>query len=180
MPLAHNLNKVSKNLSKSTGSMHIKGRKFKQLNRATVRDKKLKLQKVESIERKSNELLIVSFFQEQIVNDDQVDKSSYTLSEIQALIQQFIDQDRQQLDEAKSEHRKGRPISNKQKLLTEKVKHEEHLFATGYKVPDLSHEETVTRLRNWNGTTGATTGFKFINISKDMKQFPTAEVEMKE
>ena len=157
--------------------MHIKGRKFKQLNRATVRDKKLKLQKLESVERKLNELLIVSFLQEQIVNDEQ---PSYTLSEIQAFIESFIDQDRQLLEEVKQEHRKGRPISNKQKLLTEKVKHEEHLFATGYKVPDLSHEETVTRLRNWNGTTGATTGFKFINISKDMKEFPTVEVEMKE
>lgn len=178
MPLAHNLNKVSKNLSKSTGSMHIKGRKFKQLNRATVRDKKLKLQKIESVERKLNELLIVSFLQEQIVND--VNKPTYTLSEIQSLIEQFINQDRQQLEQIKREHRKGRPISNKQKLLAEKVKHEEHLFATGYKVPDLSHEETVTRLRNWNGTTGATTGLKFINISKDMKEFPTVEVEMKE
>lgn len=178
MPLAHNLNKVSKNLSKSTGSMHIKGRKFKQLNRATVRDKKLKLQKIESVERKLNELLIVSFLQEQIA--DNVEKPTYTLSEIQSLIEQFIDQDRQQLVQVKQEHRKGRPISNKQKLLTEKVKHEEHLFATGYKVPDLSHEETVTRLRNWNGTTGATTGFKFVNISKEMKEFPTVEVEMKE
>ncbi|KAI5950429.1 TMA16 [Candida margitis] len=178
MPLAHNLNKVSKNLSKSTGSMHIKGRKFKQLNRATVRDKKLKLQKVESVEKKSNELLIVSFLQEQIVNDD--NKPSYTLSEIQDLIESFIGQDRQRLNEVKQEHRKGRPISTKQKLLAEKLKHEEHLFATGYKIPDLSHEETVTRLRNWNGTTGATTGFKFVHVSKDMKEFPTVEVEMKE
>ena len=63
MPLAHNLNKVTKNISKSTGSLHIKGRKFKQLNRATLRDKKLQQRKSQSLERKSNELSIVFFIQ---------------------------------------------------------------------------------------------------------------------
>lgn len=58
MPLAHNLSKVTKNLSKSksSGSMHIKGRKFKQLNRATLRDKKITTKKLKSLEQKENEL----------------------------------------------------------------------------------------------------------------------------
>ncbi|KAI5951553.1 TMA16 [Candida jiufengensis] len=175
MPLAHNLNKVTKNLSKSTGSIHIKGRKFKQLNRATVRDKKLKKQKLESIEKKSNELLIVTFIQNQIQNDD---NETYSLDEIKNFIEDFINIDREKLAEESKNHRKGRPISTKQKLLTEKLKHAEHLFETGYKVPDLGDAETVTRLRSWNGTTGATTGFKFIHITKSMKEFPTKEVEM--
>ena len=62
MPLAHNLNKVTKNISKSTGSLHIKGRKFKQLNRATLRDKSFNKRKSQSLERKSNELSIVFSF----------------------------------------------------------------------------------------------------------------------
>ncbi|KAI5964811.1 TMA16 [Candida pseudojiufengensis] len=176
MPLAHNLNKVTKNLSKSTGSIHIKGRKFKQLNRATVRDKKLQKQKLNSIEKKSNELLIVTFIQNKIKDEP---NESYSLEEIKDLINDFINIDRERLKDAEKEHRKGRPISTKQKLLSEKVKHEEHVFETGYKVPDISDPETVTRLRSWNGTTGATTGFKFTHVSKSQKSFPTKEVEMR-
>lgn len=177
MPIAHSLSKVTKNLSKakSAGSMHIKGRKFKQLNRATVRDKKLQQRKLDSIEKKSNELVIVSYIHTQIENETQ---PSYTLEEIKGFIESFIDEDREKLSEMEKEHRKGRPISTKQKILQEKIKHEEHMFETGYKVPDLSDEETVKRLRNWNGTTGATTGFKFIHVSKQMTNLPTTNVEV--
>ncbi|KAI3406815.2 TMA16 [Candida oxycetoniae] len=175
MPIAHSLKKVTKNVSKSTGSIHIKGRKFKQLNRAAVRDKKLQRKKLESIDKKSNELIIVTYFQSQIQTETQ---SSYTLDEMKELITSFIQQYKEQLEELEKENRKGRPISTKQKILQEKIKHQEHVFDTSYNVPDLSDEETVKRLRAWNGTTGATTGFKFVRISRNMKQLPINEVEM--
>ncbi|CAK9435706.1 uncharacterized protein LODBEIA_P04320 [Lodderomyces beijingensis] len=175
MPIAHSLNKVTKNLSKSTGSIHIKGRKFKQLNRATVREKHLHQKKLDSIEKKSNELVIVSYIQTQIENET---RTEYTLQDIKNLITRYIEQDKVKLAEMEKSHRKGRPIAAKQKILQEKVKHEEHMFDTGYKVPDLSDAETVKRLRAWNGTTGATTGFKFVFVSRGMQSFPAAEVEM--
>lgn len=107
MPLAHNLNKVTKNISKSTGSLHIKGRKFKQLNRATLRDKKLQQRKSQSLERKSNELSIVFFIQSLLqekntANDggdedeeegenfkEFSNKKQFTLDEMKQIIEKF-------------------------------------------------------------------------------------------
>ncbi|RCK63855.1 Translation machinery-associated protein 16 [Candida viswanathii] len=178
MPLAHNLKKVSKNASKSTAAIHIKGRKFKQLNRATLRDKKLQHRKALLHERKSNELSVV-FHIQAILKEQRTDATEFTLEEIKEMIAGFIERDAEELERLRSERRKGRPATNRQTLLEEKVKHEWSVFETGFKVPDLSDPVTVERVREWNGTTGATTNMKFIRISKDMTEFPTQEVEMK-
>lgn len=177
MPLAHSLSKVTKNVSKSKAAIHVKGRKFKQLNRATLREKKLQLKKLESLERKSNELSIVFFIQNILKDDSQ--KSEYSLDEMKSIIEKFIHQNDDELERLKSERRKGRPPTNRQNLLEEKLKHDLDVFKTGYKIPDLSDKLTVERCRDWNGTTGATTNMKFIRISKDMTEFQTEEVDMK-
>lgn len=177
MPLAHNLSKVTKNVSKSTGAIHVKGRKFKQLNRATLREKKIQLKKLESLERKSNELSIV-FFIQNILKDDST-KEEYSIDEMKTIIEDFINQNNEELEKLKSERRKSRPPTNRQNLLEEKLKHDLDVYKTGFKIPDISDKLTVERVRDWNGTTGATTVMKFIRISKDMTEFPTQEVEMK-
>ena len=187
MPLAHNLNKVTKNISKSTGSLHIKGRKFKQLNRATLRDKKLQQRKSQSLERKSNELSIVFFIQSLLqekntANDggdedeeegenfkEFSNKKQFTLDEMKQIIEKFIHQNDDELQRLQSERRKGRPPTNRQTILEEKLKY------------DLTDQLTVERIKEWNGTTGATTTMKFIRVSKDMTELPTTtnEIEMK-
>ncbi|CAI5756901.1 unnamed protein product [Candida verbasci] len=176
MPIAHNLNKVTKNLSKSTGSIHIKGRKFKQLNRATLRDKKLQAQKLRSIERKSNEYAIVSYLQD-IINEQYPDRSTFNLKEIKNFIEIFINQDKAEIEKYESERKKNRPILNKHKLLIEKLKYDEKLYITGFKVPNLTDKDTVMYLKNWNGTTGATTIMKFVYVSKDMKELPEEQIK---
>lgn len=180
MPLAHNLSKVTKRLSKSTGSVHIKGRKFKQINRATLRDKKLTQKKQKALEQKENELSIVYFLQ-LIINDDDDFKvqETFSLEEIKQFIELFLTRFDDELEELRATRRPGRPASNRQQILEEKVKHDQQVYATGIKVPDLSDVETVKRLRLWNGTTGGATVMKFVHVSKDMTEFPTKEVEMK-
>ncbi|KAG7663578.1 TMA16 [[Candida] subhashii] len=180
MPLALNLNKVTKKLSKSTGSVHIKGRKFKQINRATLRDKKLTIKKQKQLEQKENELSIVYFLQ-RIVNDDDDFKvqETFSLEEIKQFIELFLTRFDDELEELRANRRPGRPATNRQQILEEKVKHDQQIYATGIKVPDLSDIETVKRLKLWNGTTGGATVMKFIHISEDMTEFPTKEVEMK-
>lgn len=197
MPLAHNLNKVTKNISKSTGSLHIKGRKFKQLNRATLRDKKLQQRKSQSLERKSNELSIVflSLLQEKNTANDGGDedeeegenfkefsnKKQFTLDEMKQIIEKFIHQNDDELQRLQSERRKGRPPTNRQTILEEKLKYDLEIYKTGFKIPDLTDQLTVERIKEWNGTTGATTTMKFIRVSKDMTELPTTtnEIEMK-
>ncbi|EGW30961.1 uncharacterized protein SPAPADRAFT_142119 [Spathaspora passalidarum NRRL Y-27907] len=180
MPLAHNLNKVTKNLSKSTGQMHIKGRKFKQLNRATLRDKKINERKLKTLQQKENELAIV-FFLQKLINDDDDFKvqETFSLEEIKEFIELFIGRFDDELEELRAARRPGRPATSRQQILEEKVKHDRQVYATGVKVPDLADKETVQRLRLWNGTTGGATIMKFVHVSKDMTEFATAEVEMK-
>ena len=198
MPLAHNLNKVTKNISKSTGSLHIKGRKFKQLNRATLRDKKLQQRKSQSLERKSNELSIVFsfrvYYKKNTANDggdedeeegenfkEFSNKKQFTLDEMKQIIEKFIHQNDDELQRLQSERRKGRPPTNRQTILEEKLKYDLEIYRTGFKIPDLTDQLTVERIKEWNGTTGATTTMKFIRVSKDMTELPTTtnEIEMK-
>ncbi|CAX45178.1 conserved hypothetical protein [Candida dubliniensis CD36] len=192
MPLAHNLNKVTKNISKSAGSLHIKGRKFKQLNRATLRDKKLQQRKSQSLERKSNELSIVFFIQSLLqenstISDNEenleefTNKKQFSLDEMKQIIEKFIHQHDEELQKLQSERRKGRPPINRQTILEEKLKYDLEIYKTGFKIPDLTDQLTVERIKEWNGTTGATTTMRFIRVSKDMTELPTTttEIEMK-
>ena len=77
---------------------------------------------------------------------------------------------------------KGRPPTNRQTtILEEKLKYDLEIYRTGFKIPDLTDQLTVERIKEWNGTTGATTTMKFIRVSKDMTELPTTtnEIEMK-
>lgn len=179
MPIAHNLNKVTKNVSKATGSIHIKGRKFKQLNRATLRDKKITAKKAESLEKKLRDMLLFKFVQE-VLNTEFKGKSVFTLAEMKLLIESFLARFDDELEQMKKEKRPGRPVSTKQKILEEKVKHDRQLYETGLRFPDISDSHTVDRIRLWNGSTGGTTVMKFTFISKNMEELPTKEETMKE
>lgn len=180
MPIAHNLNKVTKALSKSRGAMHVKGRKFKQLNRATLRDKKITAKKATTQERKDHEMAKL-FFLQKLLQEDPDFKSyeTFTLDQMKGLIEMFISRFDEELETYRNERRPGRPQTNKHQILEEKVKHEKHIYDTGFEIPDLSDKSTVEKLREWNGTTGGTTVMKFIHITKDMTSLPTVEVEMK-
>ncbi|KAG7191722.1 uncharacterized protein KQ657_002858 [Scheffersomyces spartinae] len=179
MPIAHNLNKVSKNVSKATGSIHIKGRKFKQLNRATLRDKKITSKKAESLEKKQRDMLLFKFVQE-VLNTEFKDKSQFTLDDMKLLIESFLARFDDELEEMKKDKRPGRPVSTKQKILQEKINHDKQLYQTGIRFPDISDPHTVERIRLWNGSSGGTTVMKFVFISKSMAQLPVKEVSMKE
>lgn len=169
MPVVHSLNKVQKTIQKSKGAMHPKGRKFKQLNRATLREHKINEKKMQHVEKKEFELMRVKFFQEAINNRDK--QETFSLEDMKLFIEAFLSRDDKELDRLKAERRKGRPPTNRQLLLENKKKHEEHVYDSGYLVPDLSDKRTVELLRNWNGTTGGSSIFKFIHISRDTAEF---------
>ncbi|WPK26802.1 hypothetical protein PUMCH_004163 [Australozyma saopauloensis] len=175
MPISKSLHKVSKKLSKqSSGSLHVKGRKFKQLNRATERDIKLKLKKHRFAEQKNHELLYYLFVQEYI--NEIPDKSSFTIDDMRHIIETYINRNDEELEEFEKERRPGRPMTNKHQIKVEKKKHDEHLFQTGYRIPDLTDVLTVTRLRNWNGTSGSASSWKWKLVSKsDATDATTAE-----
>lgn len=176
MPIAHSLNKVSKNVAKSTGQMHVKGRKFKQLNRATLREQKLTQKKVKYQEQKDHELFVIKFFQDKVL--EQPEKEVFLLADMKAFLEAHLARFDEEIADLQSEKRAGRPVSSRQKILQEKKKHEQHVYETGFRVVNISDKHTVEWLKLWNGSNGGVTVMDFIHIHKDMEALPTKEETM--
>lgn len=165
MPLIKSLHKVLKKLSKQlSGSLHVKGRKFKQLNRATEREHKLQRKRLQHAEQKNHELLVYLHIQEKI--NEEKDKETFTADDMREFVKEYLARNDEELAQIEENRRPGRPLSSKQQLQLEKRKHEEHVFDTGYRIPDVSDKLTVERLRGWNGTSGSLSSWKFILITR--------------
>lgn len=174
MPLIKSLHKVSKKLSKQlAGSLHVKGRKFKQLNRATEREHKLQRKKLLHAEQKNHELLFYLHIQESI--NEQKDKETFTKDDMRQFVEEYITRNDEELAEIEKNRRPGRPLSSKQQLQLEKRKHDEHVFETGFNIPDISDKLTVERLRSWNGTSGSQSSWKFTMVTSKP---PSEDTEM--
>lgn len=174
MPLAKSLHKVTKKLSKqSAGALHVKGRKFKQLNRATEREHKLHLKKTRFAEQKNHELLFYLHIQESINERSGVE--TLTVDDMRQIIQAYIDRNDEDLERMNSERRPGRPMTNKHQIMLEKKKYDEHIFETGFKIPDLRDRETADRLRNWNGTSGSASSWKWTFVTKNPQNQEAAQ-----
>lgn len=159
MPFTKSLHKVSKKLAKqSSGALHVKGRKFKQLNRATERENKLKLKKQQYAEQKNHELLFWLHIQETI--NEEPEKKTFGDDELREMVSVYIHRNDDEIAEMEAERRPGRPMTNKHQIMLEKRKHDLHLFDTGFRVPDLNDEITVQRVRAWNGTSGSVTSWQ--------------------
>lgn len=167
MPLQRSFNKVNKKVTKSKGAIHPKGRSLKQLNRAGLRQEKLAHRKAVYLEQKQNDLMIYRYIQEEI---NQVpEKKVFGLEEMKAYIENFLGRFDEEFDQLKKAHRPGRPISNRQKILQEKIAYDQEIYKTGIKIPNINDDVTVEYLREWNGTTGAINLIKFTYISKDQE-----------
>lgn len=163
MPLAKSLTKVSKKIAGSSLTLHAKGRKFKQLGRATEREAKIRAKKQRHMDQKNHELLFYLHIQESI--KDSPDET-FSLNELREIVREWVCRDDEELAEIDKNRRPGRPLTGKQQLLKEKRKHDEHLFETGIRTPDIRDKDTVTYVKNWNGNAGASTAWKFTLVTK--------------
>jgi translation machinery-associated protein 16 len=178
MPIQHSLHKVQKTITKSKGAMHPKGRKFKQLNRATLREQKIQNKKMEHVERKEIENLRIVFLQEAVQNREE--QETFSLDDMKLFIEAFLSRDDEEIEQLQSERRKGRPPTNRQLLLENKKKHEQSEYLAGYQIPDLSDKLTVELLRSWNGTNGMLNKFKYIFVSKTATHIQNKDAEMQQ
>lgn len=158
--------------------MHVKGRKFKQLNRATLRDQKITAKKLKHQEQKDRELSSVLFMKDCVYEEPE--KETFLLEDMKSFVERYIARHDEELKELKDQRRPGRPPTSRQLALETVTENERQMYATGFRMPDLSNKETVERLKLWNGTSGGTTIMKFIHISKDMKELPVKEETMKD
>lgn len=165
MPAIKSLSKANKIIQKAKGAIHPKGRKLKQLNRASLRETKLVEKKQKFIEKREAELQRVAFLQQAIKNRDY--QETFSLDEIKLFIDAFISRDDEEIEQLVHERRKGRPPTNRQLLLENKRKHEQSEFDSGFKVPDLTNAKSVEALKAWNGTFGGLNTVTFVHIARN-------------
>lgn len=153
----------------------MKGRKYKQLQRATLRHQKLIQKKITTNERKEKQLGLTLFIKNKITDED---KRSYSLDEMKSFVKDYVYRYSGEIEKLQRERRPGRPKSSRQQKLETLQTSDEQTFLSGYIVPDLSDEANVLRLRAWNGTTGGVTSIRHVKICKDLTDIPGADCSM--
>lgn len=176
--MAKSLAKVTQKIQKKKKLLHPKGRKAQLLARASLRDERVNKKKLIHSMKKSEENLIVDFFQEFINSSTQLNKVVFELDDMKDLILTFINRDIEELNKLKSERRHDRPPSNKQDALENRLQHEKHVFKTGWRVPDLRDESNVKKLRLWKGGHGGLTAIKFCLVKEEGTPEDGKDVEM--
>lgn len=81
--------------------------------------------------------------------------------------QSFIDREDEQLEEAKSQRRPGRPRTKIEEDIILRKDDEEREFKSGFWIPDLRDEEGRLKLERWVGDWGGLNTLKFIRVVRD-------------
>lgn len=93
--------------------------------------------------------------------------SPLSVPEIQAMIDDFLGRDDEELATLKAERRPGRPPSTRETLLKQNQAVEQGEYASGFWVPELEDAENLKMLKAWNGQWSGLPTLKFARISKD-------------
>lgn len=161
------LSKVQKHVTKKKGakatSLHENSRDARRLRNAGARDDRVA--RLTSVREKANKLWIdrVAFFQ------DRLPETLHPLEKekIQALVQDYLARGDEELEKLKAERRTGRPASTRQTLLEQQRKMEEKEFESGFWMPNLQDEETLTRLDGWKGDWVGLGVMRFVRVGSE-------------
>ena len=94
-------------------------------------------------------------------------ESALSVSEIQAMIEDFLGRDDEELATLKAGRRAGRPPSTRETLLKQNQATEQGEYASGFWVPDLENVDNLQKLKAWNGLWSGLPTLQFARISKD-------------
>lgn len=94
-------------------------------------------------------------------------ESPLSIPEIQAMIEDYLGRDDEEVLKLKSERRAGRPANTRQTLLEQNQATEQGEYASGFWVPDLENLENLKKLKEWNGQWAGLATLKFARISRD-------------
>lgn len=164
MPISKSLAKVKENTKGK--DVHPKGRRFKQLNRASLRTDKLIKEQGQRKNHKEGSLVRVRFFKNAVEMENTKDRESFSAEEVKEMIQVFISNDVDALEDEKKLRRKGRPKSSKQDQLEAKVNRLKTEYKNGFLVPILTDSDIVRNVRNWKGDAGGMTNLRFGRIDE--------------
>ncbi|KAI0446868.1 translation machinery-associated protein 16 [Xylaria telfairii] len=161
------LERTRKAIAKKKGpidSLHQYSRDSKRLHRAQVRDEKL--EKIAAARRKKDRPYIerVAFFQEALKQNSGEPLSTDV---IQELINTYVHQYDEELDEVKKARRPGQPAKAKEDLLKVKIAHLQKEHQNGFLLPVLDTPENVALVQKWEGSWSYLTTFKWARVRSD-------------
>ena len=93
--------------------------------------------------------------------------SALSIPEIQAMIEDFLGRDDEELSTLQAQRRAGRPPSTRETLLKQNQAVEQGEYASGFWVPDLENVENLQKLKEWSGRWLGLVTMQFARISKD-------------
>lgn len=93
--------------------------------------------------------------------------SPLSIPEIQAMIEDYLGRDDEELANLKAARRSGRPPTTRQTLLEQSQATEQNEYAAGFWVPDLEDAENLKKLKEWSGEWSGLATLKYSRISKD-------------
>jgi translation machinery-associated protein 16 len=111
----------------------------------------------------NNTVLRIKSFQSYTTEHD----SPLSISETQAMIEDYLGRDDEELLKLKAERRAGRPASTRQTLLEQARATEQGEYASGFWVPDLEDVDNLKTLKEWPGKWSGLATLKFARISKE-------------
>ena len=161
------LSKIQKHVTKKKGakatSLHENSRDAHRLRQAGARDDKVA--RMTAVRNKVNKQWIdrVAFFR------DRLPETLHPLEaeKIQGLVRDYLARSDEEIEQLRAGRRAGRPASTRQTLLEQQRKVEEKEFESGFWMPNLQDEETITRLDGWKGDWVGLGVMRFVRVSKD-------------
>ncbi|TKA75285.1 hypothetical protein B0A55_05077 [Friedmanniomyces simplex] len=158
------LAKVQKHVSKKKGSkinsLHENSRDAKRLRNAGARDDRVS--RLGAVREKANRQWLerVFFFQDRLPDT----LHPLDLESIQALITEYLKRNDEEIEQLKAERRVGRPPSTRFTILEQEKKVEGKEYESGFWVPNLQDEETLTRLDGWKGDWISLANLRFLRV----------------
>ncbi|KAL8738532.1 MAG: hypothetical protein Q9181_000692 [Wetmoreana brouardii] len=161
---------VAKKKKGAISSLHENSRDAKRLRRAGARSKKL--EKLAAARAKAYQpyLQRISFFQSAL----QAISTPFTIENVQALVQTYLDRDSTELSTVQSERRSGRPASTREDMLKQRISAEANEYSSGFWIPDITDTGTLQNLKNWNGEWLSLNNLNFFRIAKDGTKHPSS------
>ncbi|KAK0269500.1 translation machinery-associated protein 16 [Friedmanniomyces endolithicus] len=158
------LSKVQKHVTKKKGSkinsLHENSRDAKRLRNAGARDDRVA--RLGAVREKANRQWLerVFFLQDRLPDT----LHPLDIEAIQALITEFLKRNDEEIEQLKAERRVGRPPSTRSTMLEQEKKVEGKEYESGFRVPNLRDEETLTRLDGWKGDWISLANLRFLRI----------------
>jgi len=176
MPKLISLRKVQSNINKKRGkgskSLIEKSRDAQRLQRAALREGRLKKSANLRTKAQAPKLQRCIYFQE-LAESKVADEADWPVEEVVEQIEKYVCRNDEEIQALADGRRPGRPPTSHEDNLLNSVAREREEFKTGYEIPDIFSKENLTLLLNWKKDVPGLSRLKMIRVSSSHQVLPS-------